>query len=515
VRRMRYNELIGILQQTYGIQARLGADSPVIMDIRLLDRNEHHWNERTLYVGSLAQLKTPPDRPIMLLCVEGAFALPEGSNYALIRNEDLYDLFNIAKDLIFENLRGEDIFFELAHMALSGKSISYIINIAATLLGNALILVDFSQKVLAHSTNYEIVDPLWAQNIERGYCSYEFVQKVRANEDMKEWSKQGGETHLITLLGDLQQKLVARITQEGHVAGAVIMIEHHTPIEYSHLWQLSLVGKLLFDVFNRDSASGEISGSFYSAILYNLLDEAEISDTLERINISKMDFPSEMHVVVARFVHYMKNRYLKRTFSMELEHIFPKGHSVQYKNYIGILVPSVSEKQMEELAKLVQFEDVSIGLSWPFTDILEFKRHFNQTVTSIKLAQRFGQTNQVFDYSDFYYYDLLYNYTGKIPLKYYCHPALKVLREYDKANNTELYITLRSYLECEKNLHATSEALFIHRNTLSYRINRITQLTGLNLKSVKIVYSLMDSFRIETFLKQNQYKTDVSQLTLT
>lgn len=499
---MRFSELVGILKGKYDIKSCVTVDSPVITDIRLLNREENDWNGHVLYVGSLLKSKIQPDRPIMLLCVDDNILLPDGSNYAHIRNEDLYDLFNMAKDLIFEDLRGGGVFFELAEMALNGKSISYVINTAATLLGNALILVDSSQKVLVHSTNFEIVDPLWAQNIERGYCSYEFIQKVRSDKNMKEWSKYGSETQLITLPGDKQPKLVARITQEGHVVGALIMIVHHMPIDRNHLRLLPLIGRILFDAFYRDSASGGIHGSLYSAILYNLLDEMEISDILEQIAVSKINFPPEMHVVVARFVRHMDNRYLKHTFSMELERIFPKGHPVIYKGYIGILVPSVSEKQIEELFKLAQNEDVSIGISWPFSNITEFKRYFNQAVACIKQAQRFGKVNQVFDYSDFHYYDLLYNYTGKIPLEHYCHPALKVLREYDKANNTELYVTLRTYLECEKNLRATAEALFIHRNTLIYRINRINQLTRLNLDSVNTVYSLMTSFKIETFLNQ-------------
>ncbi|MFZ5643392.1 MAG: PucR family transcriptional regulator [Bacillota bacterium] len=499
---MRYNELVKMLQEKYEMKIRVCGDSPAITDIRLLDRTEHHWNEHVLYVGSMGQLKNPPERPIMLFSVDEPHTLPEGSSYTHIRNEDLYDLFNMAKDLIFEDLRGDSVLVELAQMALNERSIDCIINTAATLLGNALILVDLGNKVLAHSTNYEIADPLWVKNIERGYYSYEFVQKVRSNKHMQDWSKQGSATRLITLPGDLQQKLVARITQEGHVVGAVIMIEHHTPIGRTHLRLLPLVGRLLFDVVNRDAASGGAHGSLYSAILYNLLDEAEISNTLEYIAASGISFPAEMRVVVARFVRHIENRYLKRSFIMELERIFPKGHSVKYKSYIGILVPSISEKGMEELAKLVKNEDVSIGLSWPFTDITAFKRHFNQAVSSIKQAQRFGQTNRVFDYSDFYFFDLLYNYTGKIPLEQYCHPALQVLRRYDRANNTELYITLRTYLERKKNLRETAEALFIHRNTLNYRINRINQLIKLNLNSVSVVYSLMDSFRIEAFLNQ-------------
>jgi len=500
---MYFNELVGMLQNNYAVRLLMSDDFPsAIMDIRLLDRNEHYWNEHTLYIGRFDQLKNPPDRPIMLLCVDEPVALPKGSSCAQILEDDLYDLFNTAKDLIMGDLKEGSMLYELAHMALSGKNISSVINAAASLLGNALIFVDVSQKVLAYSTNYEIMDKLWVENIAKGYCSYEFVQKVRTNNQMREWSKKGSETQFITLPGDKQRKLVARITQEGHVVGAVVMIEHHTPIVHSHIRQLPLVGRILFDVFYRDSASGSMRGAFYSNILYNILDDMDNSDTFEYLTALENEFPKEMRVVVARFVTRVENRFLKRAISMELERIFPNGYSVQYKSYIGILVPSISKIQLEELEKLTKLESVSIGLSWPFNNILEFKRYFNQAVVSIKLAQRLGLTQHIFDYSDFHYYDLLNNYTGKIPLEYYCHPALQVLRQYDKDNRSDLYNTLYTYLENQKSLVATAEKLYIHRNTLVYRINRIQELTGLELDNANVVYTLMDSFRIMAFLNK-------------
>ncbi|MGI9950921.1 helix-turn-helix domain-containing protein [Moorellaceae bacterium AZ2] len=497
---MRYRELIEKLQERYEIQPLVEGDSPSIMDIRLLEGKEQQWNEYVLYVGSCAGLKNPPDRPIMLLSVGDPPPLPEGSSCARIKFDDMCSLFNAAKDLICRDLREEAVFFDLAQMAADEKNVQYIINAAAALLGNALILVDAGQKVLAYSTNYEIVDPLWVQNVARGYCSFEFVQIVRSSRDMKQWSKHGNETQFITLPGDRQPKLVARVTHKNHVIGALVMIVHHKPVGNLHLRLLPLIGKLLFAVLNRDSSFEQSYHSPYGAILYNLLDDEEISDTLEYINSTGLRFPPEMRVVVARFVHIPENRYLKHTFSMQLERIFPEGHSVVYKSYIGILVPSVSDTQREELIMLAKNENVDIGISWPFSDIVEFKRHFNQAVSAIKLAHLFGLTNQVLDYSDFHYYDLLSNYAGRIPLEHFCHPALRVLREYDKANNTDLYTTLRAYLECNLNQCAAAKALFIHRNSLIYRIKRIKQVTGLDLNDHKVVRSLIDSFRIDTFL---------------
>src|SRR5665648_232813 len=216
---MRYNELISILKESMEIEPKAEKESGSIMEIKLLNKELQHWNEHTLYLGSMDNTQAQPCKPIMLISPDKNLNLPEGSLYSLVRHEDLFKVYNMAEELILEDLRADGLFVELAQMALSGIKISSLINNAATLMGNALILTDSAQKVLAHSTNFEIMDPSWAANIERGYCSNEFIQKVRANKYMKEWSKQGSDIQLITLPGDLQPKLVARFTQEGHIAG--------------------------------------------------------------------------------------------------------------------------------------------------------------------------------------------------------------------------------------------------------------------------------------------------------
>lgn len=500
--KMRFNELMRLLSQDFAIEIKAGSDYAKVNDICLLGPSHSHWDKNTLYVSCSHSLPKFSDEPLLLLTSHEVSALPAGSMHALFHSDDLCNLFNRAKELILQDLRLSDKYFELARTSLAGANVSALINEAASIVGNALILVDSADRVLASSTNYEIFDPLWVQNVERGYCSYEFVQKVRTNREMQEWSKLGSETQLITLPGDLQPKLVARVEQEGHVAGALVMVVHHTPIQSIHPRQLPLIGKVLFDAVYRDSANAGAYRSVQSTILYDLLDEQDSTDIYEYISDSKVDFPQVMQAVTARYIHHIDNRYIKRTFALELEKIFPKGHSVQYKSYIGILVPSVSSEQRQALKELAAKEDVSIGISWPFSDLREFRRHFYQAVSSVKQAQQFGDTDRIHDYTRYACYDLYYNYTGKIPLLNYCHPAIFTLENYDKVNHTELCHTLRTYLEMDKNLNATSAALFIHRNTLHYRISRILELTNLDLKDQNVTWSLIDSFRIRAFLSQ-------------
>ena len=80
------------------------------------------------------------------------------------------------------------------------------------------------------------------------------------------------------------------------------------------------------------------------------------------------------------------------------------------------------------------------------------------------------------------------------------HPALKILQEYDLENNSDLYKTLYVYLKYSKKQTAAAEALYIHKNSLSYRINRIEELTNLDLDDNDVFYSLIHSFTINQYL---------------
>jgi hypothetical protein len=61
-------------------------------------------------------------------------------------------------------------------------------------------------------------------------------------------------------------------------------------------------------------------------------------------------------------------------------------------------------------------------------------------------------------------------------LRRFWQDSLRPLLEYDRRNNSELADTLRAYLLNDCNIRRTAEAVFVHRNTVRYRIGRIRSL---------------------------------------
>jgi DNA-binding PucR family transcriptional regulator len=53
---------------------------------------------------------------------------------------------------------------------------------------------------------------------------------------------------------------------------------------------------------------------------------------------------------------------------------------------------------------------------------------------------------------------------------------------YDREHNSDLIRTLRVYFAANANVSEAADRLYLHRNSLSYRLARVQDLTGLDLK---------------------------------
>ncbi|BBZ26311.1 hypothetical protein MMAD_06060 [Mycolicibacterium madagascariense] len=82
----------------------------------------------------------------------------------------------------------------------------------------------------------------------------------------------------------------------------------------------------------------------------------------------------------------------------------------------------------------------------------------------------------------------------------YVRKWLGVLLDYDVAKRSDLVHTLNYYLECGGNYDESAAALHVHRSTLRYRLGRIADLTGFDLRDVDTRFNLHAATRAWRFL---------------
>jgi DNA-binding PucR family transcriptional regulator len=73
---------------------------------------------------------------------------------------------------------------------------------------------------------------------------------------------------------------------------------------------------------------------------------------------------------------------------------------------------------------------------------------------------------------------------------------LAPLLDYDADHGTELVRTLRVFLDCSGSWTKAAEAMFVHVNSLRYRIRRVEELTGRDLGSLADQAALLLALRL-------------------
>ena len=60
------------------------------------------------------------------------------------------------------------------------------------------------------------------------------------------------------------------------------------------------------------------------------------------------------------------------------------------------------------------------------------------------------------------------------------------LVEYDRARSGDHIETLRTYLACSGSVRETARRMFVHRNTVTYKLNRIAEILGVDLSDFSV-----------------------------
>ncbi len=182
-----------------------------------------------------------------------------------------------------------------------------------------------------------------------------------------------------------------------------------------------------------------------------------------------------------------------------LEERVEGSYTCYHKGYIYLLVNlSASRLTAPDLrmrmAYIIREGLMHMGVSNIFQDFFQFPVYFRQAAITLRYREKSASTVW---YSEFSSYALRYWLTegiGTLTKDSLIPSELFLLQTYDRQNNTHLFQTLQVYLESERNSTLTSQILEIHRSTLPSRLQRIQQLTNLNLDDAETRLYLLNGF---------------------
>ncbi len=146
---------------------------------------------------------------------------------------------------------------------------------------------------------------------------------------------------------------------------------------------------------------------------------------------------------------------------------------------------------------------VLIGLSSPANNIDELNNSYKEAQTALEVGKVFDEEKYILNYDNLGIGRLIY----QLPIKL-CELFLQeVFKKGDlTALDDETILTINKFFGNDLNVSETSRQLFVHRNTLVYRLEKIYKLTGLDLRKFDQAIVFKVAMMVHKYLASNPMK---------
>lgn len=176
---------------------------------------------------------------------------------------------------------------------------------------------------------------------------------------------------------------------------------------------------------------------------------------------------------------------------------------------IVIVFARRSEEEIREAAEkivwncrnmLSQGEKIFVGVGQKTKNMKCISKSYSQAEKVLKLQVSRTHDSEVKGYRGLGLYKLLLSMDDKEIVKEYYQDVLGRLIQYDETHNMDCCKVLYTYLKYSGSVKDTAEELYVHRNTINKKINKIEEITGCNLSVLRNRVSFSIAFMLEEIL---------------
>lgn len=486
-----------------------------ISTIKFLPRKRFEPESDILYFSKASALLNilPVNHSVNILCIDDC-SLPikilKNIQINLIiidKNNDLLDIFNEVQDILLSYQRMALKSNMLLNALVEGKGLQYLVDIGFKLLGNPILLCDLSHKVMAYTRDILVEDPVWNEVTKTGYGSFSIISKTNETGIYEHVRKS---TYPFTsYVSDSKFYVIhSSIIVENKPLGYLTVPCNLNPFVEDNLEIVSLISKAISLEMLKNKFFRNSRGLMYEYFIADLLDGKIQSHTDfdDRMKYLDLKLEENIFIAVIRSTHNVKDNSPSIDIRKSLNSIISYCKSILYNDDIVIIINrnreiNNIEVDLKDLIALLKNNQYIGGISRCFHSLADIKEYYTQSLQALDLGTHMNDSRILYNYEDYVVYSFMNDYASSHNLLSICHPALSILADYDKRRCTDFIHSLYIYLNNDKNLIESANILHIHRNTLSYRINKITEIINLDINNKNISFHLLLSFKILKFDK--------------
>jgi sugar diacid utilization regulator len=381
-------------------------------------------------------------------------------------------------------------------------SLQELIDLAGSLMGNPIVVVDGGYRILAHTARDEIDDAFWQKYISQGFCTYEYIALVNTLDSVKEGRKYAAAYRVYCQLSN-NYKLVCRLFGGKTPLGDIILFEscrNFTPEDYILLEDIArMISQKLGSSKSYHSAREVIGEDF----LYDLLEERcssmqEMEARAKHAGISRMSAPHLLVFDLSQYRPDIDSERLKR----QLQHNWDLTPSLMYNS--DSVVAVCDDARLRPLFSEIDFfcrtHGLYLGVSRKIKTPLKLRIHFQDARRVIEAGRLAYPDRHSWRYHEVAFFLELPALDREEAHERFCYPEMERLMVYDRKLRTDLYHTFYTYMLLGRSVQKTAAELYIHRNTVRYRINQIAQVANIDFEDINHLEELFLACRILRYL---------------
>ncbi len=170
----------------------------------------------------------------------------------------------------------------------------------------------------------------------------------------------------------------------------------------------------------------------------------------------------------------------------------------------------IESKDLEKLARSISdslssefYTHVLVGIGTPIVGVKDLARSFKEAQVALEVGKVFDTERNIVSYDHLGIARLIY----QLPITL-CEMFLKEIFKVGSIEtlDQETLFTIQRFFENNLNVSETSRKLFVHRNTLVYRLEKIKKLTGLDLREFDDAIVFKVALMVKKYLDANPVK---------
>lgn len=242
---------------------------------------------------------------------------------------------------------------------------------------------------------------------------------------------------------------------------------------------LSTIFQLIIRERDEKYLEGQLEG-----ILLKSLTEDEVRITAKLIN----QVFNEQHIVIYFSDNLeAKNKStdsIRKLFSIPNEWLFSKFR----KGYL--IIVTLNKREPLEVRKITHllidsikhiYSKYTIGISEFNSDLGKLDASIREALIAHGASDYLNK--DILNYGELGVYKLLFQLKSDLRLRQFRDEIIEPIKEYDKENHLNLFDTAILFIENDGDLRKTAEELFVHINTVRYRIDKIKRILNLENSS--------------------------------